>query len=55
MMSRQCSYRCFMVGAWLGLAPCIAVAAPAARVEFVVGNVSATTVAGQTRALANGA
>ena len=30
MMSRQCSYRCFMTGVWLGFAPCIALAVPAA-------------------------
>jgi len=55
MMSRQCSYRCFTMGAWLGLASCIALAAPAARVEFAAGNVSATSQTGQMRALAKGA
>src|SRR3954447_15635220 len=54
MIRRQCSYRCFIIGAWLGLVPCTTLAVPAARVEFVAGNVSATSQTGQTRALAKG-
>src|SRR6266702_4278726 len=54
-MSRHCIYRCWITGACLALAPCIAAAAPAARVEFVTGSVSATAPTGQTRLLAKGA
>jgi hypothetical protein len=55
-MSRRSCYamRYIIVGAWLGLVPSVTMAAPAARVEFVVGNVSAVSAAGQTRALGKG-
>lgn len=47
--------RYLMVGVCVLLAPAVAVAAPAARVEFSVGRVSATSPNGQTRLLAKGA
>jgi FecR-like protein len=47
--------RYLMAGACLALAPAVAAAAPAARVEFTVGSVSATSATGQTRLLVKGA
>ena len=53
---RSCpATRCLIAGIWLGFAPALGLAAPAARVEFAVGGVSATSPTGQTRLLAKGA
>jgi hypothetical protein len=57
-MSRRGSghaMRCLVAAGWLVLASVPAAAAPAARVEFVVGGVSATAPSGQTRLLVKGA
>jgi len=47
--------RSLVAAVWLALISVPVAAAPAARVEFVVGGVSATAPSGQTRLLVKGA